>query len=212
LISISLASDRRLRPGTEDRGIRCRSFSFHARAECAARRRRRRLGGRQIDHHLRRHVIRNAKAFYVFGDGRRLTGREVDDADAGLRHILRLPLRLPRLIDILLVRRHGKDDEAVVLRDQRLAAARRTDLCVRFQVADDELAVTVLRRQRVGEPDTVARQLRSLDRLPGIVDVVGDRFLTAVCAAQAGSPALQTMATKALPDSLCVLLAVPSDS
>ena len=59
----------------------------------------------------------------------------------------------------------------------RIAPARRADLGVRLQVADDELAVAVLRRQRVGEPHAVGRQLRPLDRLPGVVDVVGDRLL-----------------------------------
>ena len=48
---------------------------------------------------------------------------------------------------------------------------------VRLQVPDDELTVAVLRRQRVHEPDTVTRKLRSLNRFPGIVDVVRNGFL-----------------------------------
>ncbi len=62
-----------------------------------------------------------------------------------------------------LERRDGEDDELAVGGDDGVAAARLAELGIRLQVADDQLAVALLRRQRVDEPASVARDLRALD-------------------------------------------------
>jgi hypothetical protein len=50
-------------------------------------------------------------------------------------------------------------------------------LGIRLQIPHDQLAVAILRRQGAYQPDAVARELRPLNRLPGIVDVMSNGLL-----------------------------------
>ena len=84
-----------------------------------------------------------------------------------------LLLALPLLVCLRL--RDREDDELRVGRNLRVDAARVAILLPGLQIADDQLAVDTLRRRRIREPEAVARQRRALDRLPRVVDVIGQR-------------------------------------
>ena len=92
----------------------------------------------------------------------------VDDADARFRHLLWTPLRLPGLCPHRLQRRLLEHDEPAVGSDDGGTAARRPILGARFQVADNEFAIAILRRQGINHPDAVARD-------PGALDATSNR-------------------------------------
>ncbi len=85
--------------------------------------------------------------------------------------------RQPLLLFLCLRLRDRERHELRVRRERRVRSARMAKFLTRAQIADDELAVESLRRQRVREPFAVARQRRPLDRPPRIIGVVRERLL-----------------------------------
>ena len=68
--------------------------------------------------------------------------------------------------------------ELRVRSERRVRSARMAKFLTAAQIADDDLTVESLRRQRIREPFAVARQCRPLNRPPRIIRVVGERLLS----------------------------------
>ena len=191
------ALSRRRRVGRGRVGCRCR-WRRHRRATgpsapaAAAPAAAARAARPAIERDPRRRFLGKADAADALDGGHLTTGQRHDPgrgahgragriglvlAAAGLaaRAGAALLLALPLLVCLRL--RDREDDELRVGRDLRVDAARVAILLPGLQIADDQLAVDTLRRRRIREPDAVARQRRALDRLPRVVDVIGQRPL-----------------------------------
>ena len=98
--------------------------------------------------------------------GRDFARRQVQNAEAVFGLFLGFLFVLLGLVDVGFDRSDRKDDEFRVDGDDRRLAPGLAIFLIRFQVADDELAVPVLGREDISQPRPVAGNLRALDRPP----------------------------------------------
>src|SRR5690606_18686247 len=105
-------------------------------------------------------------------DPRDLAGREVEDAQAVLRHLVRATPLAPRLIDRLLRRLDQEHDVTGIVAEPLGRRARHGVARGAGEILDAQLAVTVLADQRVERPTPVTGERLPADRVPDLVGVV----------------------------------------